>query len=67
MPAVEPAGRRLRCMAVTGRVAPRQGTGAAPAGGRSETGTPGTDCARRCSKAGEEGHGPFQINLHFIM
>lgn len=52
---------------MTGRVAPRQGMGAAPIGGRSETGTPGTDCARHCSKARKEVHIPFQINLQFKM
>lgn len=53
-PAAEPVGRPLRRVAVTGRVAPRQGMAAAPAGGHSETGTPGTDCARHYSKGGEE-------------
>lgn len=37
-------------MAGTEQAAPRQGKDAAPAGGRSETETPGTDCALHCSE-----------------
>lgn len=61
-PAAKPVGRPLRRVAVTGRVAPRQGMAAAPAGGRSETGTPGTDCACHYSKGGEEEQRPFEKN-----
>lgn len=53
-PAAGPVGGPLRRMAVTGRAVPRQGRAAAPAGGHSVTGTPGTDCARHYSKGGEE-------------
>lgn len=47
--AAEPVCRPRRCEAETERAAPRRGTDAAPAGGRSETETPGSDCARHCS------------------
>lgn len=36
-------------MAETERAAPRRGKDAAPDGGRSETETPGIDCALHCS------------------
>lgn len=54
VPAAEPVCKPPRCVVATRRAAPRRGMGAAPAGGRSGTGTPGTDCAHRCSKGGEK-------------
>ena len=48
-PATEPGGTPRSCGAATEPAAPRQGTDAAPGGGRSERGTPGSDCARHCS------------------
>lgn len=49
VPAVEPVCTPLTYVAETERAAPRRGKDAAPAGGRSETETPGTDCALHCS------------------
>lgn len=48
-PAAEPVCRPRRYVAETEQAAPRRGKDAAPAGGRSETETPGIDCARHCS------------------
>lgn len=50
VPAAGPACKPLIRGAGTGQAAPHQETDAAPAGGRSETKTPGTDCARHCSE-----------------
>lgn len=48
-PAAGPGGTPQRSLAGTGPAALRQGTDAAPTGGRSETGTPGSGPAPRCS------------------
>lgn len=49
-PAAGPVCTPLTRGAGTEQAAPHQGTDAAPDGDRSETKTPGTDCAHRCSK-----------------